>query len=425
MVGSSAPPEHLELWIEGPNGEIFHISGGQHEEEEGIGLCYTPGGTNFGDVFESPFTTIYQSAAFQLGGRYTGETHDMFQFAFMINVYSTQNLNFRQSFTRFRNVLSSKTDSYLHARIQGVSHRTLTFRLQKTSGLKTDVDPNGQKFGQVMLYLVGAYPRWVEQDFTDQFTAATDTTGAAVTAPTVSAPTTATTGGTLTAATYFYKVTSLTSAGETAGSNEVSKATTGSASTVTLTWGAVTGATGYKIYRSTTTGAEHFLATVGAVTTYTDTGTATTSTVVPTVSTIPVSETGYVRVWNPTNTDCWVKWMAQGSTLNMVWILPDFSWGSDAWNRAVADAGRMIIMPGLLVGEHIKVDTDPLAFSGQVNSSLDTQIYLRMNGVQFLYPIPARTPMTLVPVQVTKAAPGNGVQLRVPLQWEHPWGGEE
>jgi len=78
-------------------------------------------------------------------------------------------------------------------------------------------------------------------------------------------------GGTLAAGTYWYRVSAFNSVGETLASTETSQITVGATSTVTVNWGAVAGATGYKIY-GRTTGAELFIASVGAVTTYTDTG---------------------------------------------------------------------------------------------------------------------------------------------------------
>ena len=82
-------------------------------------------------------------------------------------------------------------------------------------------------------------------------------------------------GGTFGAATYFWKVTGLTAAGETAGSNEASVAVAASG-TATLTWSALpAGTTGVRVYRGTVTNTENVLvATLGAVVTYTDTGTA-------------------------------------------------------------------------------------------------------------------------------------------------------
>lgn len=100
--------------------------------------------------------------------------------------------------------------------------------------------------------------------------------GGVLTAP--STPTTSgasSTGGNLAQSTnYFYKITALSASGESLPSGELSYTTPASGTAtnqITLNWSAVTGATGYKIYRSTSAGAEKFLASVGAVTSYADT----------------------------------------------------------------------------------------------------------------------------------------------------------
>jgi len=107
-------------------------------------------------------------------------------------------------------------------------------------------------------------------------------------------PSTSTTGGTLAAATYFYKVTAINSSvpvGESTPATEVSQVTTGATSTVTLNWSVVSGATGYKIYRSTATNAEVFLTTV-LTNSFTDTGS-----IAPTSGSPPAVNTtaGYLR----------------------------------------------------------------------------------------------------------------------------------
>lgn len=82
----------------------------------------------------------------------------------------------------------------------------------------------------------------------------------AVSAPVVATPTTATTGGTIPAATYYFKVTARAGYGESVVSNEVNVTTTGSTSTITVT---VTtepvGALGYNLYVGTASGGEKFL----------------------------------------------------------------------------------------------------------------------------------------------------------------------
>jgi hypothetical protein len=97
-------------------------------------------------------------------------------------------------------------------------------------------------------------------------------------APALTYASTATTGGTLAAATYFYRVSAIMAAGadgsvfETLACAEgAGQITTGSTSTVTITWTAIPGATGYRVY-GRATGAEKLIATLGNVLTFTDTG---------------------------------------------------------------------------------------------------------------------------------------------------------
>lgn len=112
---------------------------------------------------------------------------------------------------------------------------------------------------------------------------------AAIPAPSTPGLTNITTGGTLAAATYYYKVTALTAAGETIGSSESSVVTTGATSSVGLAWPAVAGATSYKVYRGTASAGQNtYYASAG--TSFTDTGAAGTA------GTVPVANTANVVV---------------------------------------------------------------------------------------------------------------------------------
>lgn len=103
--------------------------------------------------------------------------------------------------------------------------------------------------------------------------------------PTNAAFSTATTGGTLAAGTYSYRVSALDgNGGETLASTATTQVTTGTTSTVTVNWGAVAGATGYKVY-GRTGGNEQLLATLGNVTGWTDAGSVTPSGALPTANT--------------------------------------------------------------------------------------------------------------------------------------------
>lgn len=69
--------------------------------------------------------------------------------------------------------------------------------------------------------------------------------------------------------TYFWKITAISPIGETTGSSEVSAACQ-RGGYATLTWTKVTGATGYNVYRSTTTGTETMIAKLGDVSSFVD-----------------------------------------------------------------------------------------------------------------------------------------------------------
>jgi hypothetical protein len=104
---------------------------------------------------------------------------------------------------------------------------------------------------------------------------------AAPTAPTVAV---VSTGGTLAAATYAYKVTAISAIGETLPSTASSTiVATGTTNVMNVSWAAVPGARGYKIYGRVTGGGFGLIATLGASTlTFSDTGTVT-----PVAATLP------------------------------------------------------------------------------------------------------------------------------------------
>jgi hypothetical protein len=109
--------------------------------------------------------------------------------------------------------------------------------------------------------------------------------GVALTPPSGLSATGSTSGGSFAAGTYFWVVTAVDANGETTKSNEVQAVLTGSTSSVALSWNGVDGATGYNVYRGTTTTNENKLITTVTTTSYTDTGTAGTTATLPTTNT--------------------------------------------------------------------------------------------------------------------------------------------
>lgn len=108
-------------------------------------------------------------------------------------------------------------------------------------------------------------------------------------APVLTLGATNSSGGTFAAGAEFWVVTALVGGIETAKSNEVT-ATLVLNGTQVLNWAAVPGATGYKVYRATSTGGEtgatQLVTTLTNVLTYTDTGTALTAGSAPTTTTL-------------------------------------------------------------------------------------------------------------------------------------------
>lgn len=95
-------------------------------------------------------------------------------------------------------------------------------------------------------------------------------------------------GGALTAGVYKYYVTAINAVGESTVSNEVTVTTAAGNLTAHLTWPAVSGATGYKVYRTAAGGAsnsELLRATLGDVLLYDDVAVGAPSGAFPTVNT--------------------------------------------------------------------------------------------------------------------------------------------
>jgi hypothetical protein len=97
-----------------------------------------------------------------------------------------------------------------------------------------------------------------------------------------------TAGGSLTAGVYKYYVTATNATGESTVSNEVTVTTAAGNLTAHLTWPAVVGATGYKVYRTAdggATGTELLRATLGNVLLYDDIAVGSLSGAFPTINT--------------------------------------------------------------------------------------------------------------------------------------------
>lgn len=137
-------------------------------------------------------------------------------------------------------------------------------------------------------------------------------------------------------------------------------------------------------------------------------GTATS-----TWSTSSASGSGTVTIQNPTDTWVYVQWVCSAPGK---WVLPDYSWPDPLIS------GRLITTPTLGVGQDLSIDTYP--FHEHYVAADGHNIAGRFGGVLFLHPVPPHTPPTEVPVSVTGATGGGSVQVRIPMNFRKPRGGD-
>ncbi|AYR03175.1 minor tail protein [Gordonia phage Octobien14] len=126
------------------------------------------------------------------------------------------------------------------------------------------------------------------------------------------------------------------------------------------------------------------------------------------------------EIENDGNTDMWPRWTASCSKAGGRFVLPDWSFGSDAYGRAIEDQNRTWPTPVLLLNEHIDVNADP--DEELLASSLGTNPWNRTEGNGLMYPIPAHTPKTQVPVSWSGVEPGDSIMLTYTRMYTRPWG---
>ncbi|MBY4381876.1 phage tail protein [Rhodococcus fascians] len=136
---------------------------------------------------------------------------------------------------------------------------------------------------------------------------------------------------------------------------------------------------------------------------------------------------GTIPAVNRSHIEVYPEWLLQAPGIPR---LPDFSWGDKRHNgygtngyfdAATVFATRQIVMAELLPNFPVRVETRPDARDGGFQSG-DQSYRQRMQMVRFLYPIPAHTAAVQLPVGMSKALPGTGIQLRIPQPWSRPWG---
>lgn len=86
--------------------------------------------------------------------------------------------------------------------------------------------------------------------------------------------------------------------------------------------------------------------------------------------------------FNSSSVDVWAEWELTGGAL---WVLPDYSFGNEVYGRGVADIGKTVPIPELMVGENVTVMTRP--DMEWILSEWETPVTSRSPGKRHEYPI--------------------------------------
>src|SRR5699024_450862 len=132
------------------------------------------------------------------------------------------------------------------------------------------------------------------------------------------------------------------------------------------------------------------------------------------------SGSGTVTVSNPTDVPMYLLWVLDPGT----WTIPDVSWtgrpgkripGGEYANRSITLNPVTTAMGGLVI------DTDPMERT--VSHAAGTIVVGAVGGGYYIInrEVPPRTPKTQLPVSVTGAAAGAGVELHQVRLWGGVW----
>lgn len=120
---------------------------------------------------------------------------------------------------------------------------------------------------------------------------------------------------------------------------------------------------------------------------------------------------GEVIVSNPTDAPIYLEWSISAPG---VWHIPDHDFENPE------SPPHQISLPPLTVGQFLTIDTYPREETYILADG--TNFAGRMGGVDFLHPIPPRTPETRLPIRVSGHTAGAFAQARMVRHWKRPTG---
>ena len=179
-------------------------------------------------------------------------------------------------------------------------------------------------------------------------------------------------GGTLATGTYYYIITAFNAIGESGGSIEKSVSVTGPTGSVDVSWSAVTGATSYRVYRSTGTDQSHrqaiYLA-AGSSTSLTDTGSAGSA------GSPPAVPTAIVNRINSTG-DSYLN----GGSLTVGNHLTVPGQINLAVDPATGNGSRVLYSSGLIFDSRVASDNNGIVFRTDTGTGQAERVRIDANG---------------------------------------------
>lgn len=130
---------------------------------------------------------------------------------------------------------------------------------------------------------------------------------------------------------------------------------------------------------------------------------------------------GTLPIWvaNFGNVPIFVEWKlpAPGT-----WTVPDYSWGQELTYGYTAGqhTTRVVPLNPITTGEDLDIQTDP--YWKQMVAANNAPVQNRNGGVQFIYPIPAKTPPTQIPLELVGGNANTTAWVVCPAWFSRAWG---
>jgi len=250
-----------------------------------------------------------------------------------------------------------------------------------------------------------------------QSTTGGDLTAALLT-PTAATGVGSTTGGTLAAATYYVKIVAVDAFGNTtqAGAESTGVTTTGSTSSISYTWTAVTGATSYQIWFGTATNAEseYFTSVSTSFDLVSSTGTTGTLPVTNTTGTYAYKISAVSKAGESLASSEITTVVASGSTNTVIltWTAEAGAIGFNVYGRV---GGKESLIASVGGGTYTYTDTGSVTPGAQLPITVaSNQVLVNTFTVNvFDLTVSSSTPAESFPVSLVDQVDSTGVQMEI------------